>query len=423
MSRRLPLGLRISLMSRQELTKSKAKEYKAARKKEKGVILDRLCEDTGWSRDNARRQLKLALTRPLRKYKAKRLRASKYSARAKRVLVNVWALSGQCCGRYLHSQIANGLLGRLVAHRELKEGAYNKGAYIAFDDPVLAEIASLSPATIDRSLKAARKKREPLAKSTTKPSSYALRNEIPFGKTFGGVKGLGYLGCDTVAHCGDSLKGEHLWTLNATDISTGWSETITIKNKARRWIIEGHEEILPAFPFPIRAINYDSGSEFINYELFDWNCYHHYQMTRSRPYHKNDNAHIEQRNASIVRKHAFRFRYEGQAVQRILNALWYWVNLRKNYLVPCVKCTGHTKTRSGRTRGIYDAPKTPYHRCMESEELSDGAKRQLEKTYARLNDARVTREINRLQHKLLEHTTDSSVIELVEEAVKLAKAA
>jgi hypothetical protein len=310
-----------------------------------------------------------------------------------------------------------------VSHRELRDGAYNKGAVIERSDPVLVERASLSPATCDRYLKAARKRREPLSKSTTKPSNYVLRNEIPFGKTFGGVSGPGYLGCDTVAHCGDSLKGEHLWTLNATDIYTGWSETVTIKNKARKWIIEGHEEIMPAFPFSVIAINYDSGSEFINYEVFDWNHYHHYHMTRSRPYHKNDNAHIEQRNASIVRKHAFRFRYEGQTVKDILNALWYWVNLRKNYLVPCVKCTGHTKTRSGRTRGIYDSPKTPYHRAMESEMVSDTAKEQMAKTYARLNDARVTREINQLQHELLEHTADNSVIELVNEATKLAKAA
>jgi hypothetical protein len=410
-------------MVRQELTKSKARQYQAASKKEKGVMLDRLCEDTGWSRDNARRQLKLSLTRPLRKYKAKRIRVGTYSARAKRVLVNVWALSGQCCGKYLHSQIQSGLLERLVAYRELKEGAYNKGAVIEASDPVLSEIASLSPATCDRYLKAARKRREPVSRSTTKPSSYALRNEIPFGKTFGGVASPGYLGCDTVAHCGNSLKGEHLWTLNATDVYTGWTETITIKNKARKWIIEGHEEILPAFPFSVRAINYDSGSEFINYEVFDWNQYQDYQMTRSRPYHKNDNAHIEQRNASIVRKHAFRFRYEGQVMQNILNRLWYWVNLRKNYLVPCVKCIGHTKTASGRTRGIYDFPKTPYRRAMESEEVSTHSKECLTKTYARLNDARVTREINRLQHELLEHTCDSSVIELVDEAIKLAKAA
>ena len=204
---------------------------------------------------------------------------------------------------------------------------------------------------------------------------------------------------------------------------SGWSETITVKNRARKWIIAGHEEILPAFPFKIVAANYDGGSEFINYELYDFSKMHKYQMTRSRPYKKNDNAHIEQRNYDIVRRHAFRFRYEGEEVQNILNALWYWVNLRKNYLVPCKKRIGHTKTKSGRTRGVYDKPKTPYRRCLESSAVSDRDKERMTKTYRRLNDAHITREINRLQHELLRRTEDNVVIELTSRAIELVKAA
>ena len=418
------MGLRISLMARLELTKSKAKEYQRASKKRKGVILDRLCEDTGWSRDNARRQLKRAATLPPKRFQPdKKVRPHKYSARAKQILANAWVLSGRCCGKYFKAQIADGLLDRLVGHKELKEGRRNRGYALKPGDSALDEIAQMSPATIDRYLRELRKHFEPLSKSTTKKSSYPLRNEIPFGKSYAKVSKPGYLSADTVAHCGDSLKGDHLWTLNATDVLVGWTETITIKNRARKWIIEGHDEILPAFPYPVIAINYDGGSEFINYEMVDYAALQNYEMTRSRPYHKNDNAHAEQRNYDIVRKHAFRFRYEGQSTQNILNALWYWVNLRKNYLVPCRKCIGHTKTKSGRTRGIYDEPKTPYRRCLESEYVSVQSKERLTKTYQRLNDAHVTRKINELQHELLKRTEDSTVIELVEEAIRLAKAA
>jgi hypothetical protein len=412
-------------MARRELTKSKATEYRRASKKKKGQILDRLCEDIGWSRDNARRQLKLARARPPKRYqgKAKPCRKSKYSARSKRVLVNVWVLSGCCCGLYLASQIATGLIERLVSFSELKDGARNQGNVVVAGDEVLAEIKQMSAATIDRYLREARKKLEPFSKSTTKNSSYPLRNEIPFGKSYQGADKPGYLSLDTVAHCGDTLKGEHLWTLNSTDVYTGWTETITIKNRARKWIIEGHEEILPAFPFEVITCNYDGGSEFINYAMVDYAVLQNYQMTRSRPYHSNDNAHVEQRNYSVVRKYAFRFRYEGKTTQDILNALWYWVGLRKNYLVPCRKCIGHTKTRSGRTRGIYDRPKTPYQRCLESGVLSAEAKEQLTKTFARLNDARITREINQLQQKLLLRIDDEAVLELVQHAIKDAKAA
>jgi hypothetical protein len=411
-------------MARQELTKSKANEYRQASKKRKGEILDILCEDTGWSRDNARRQLRRAYLRPPRRFQPdKKVRTHKYSKRAKQVLANAWVLSGCCCGKYLKSQITDGLLERLVKNKELKCSRRNKGGIITSTDSALSEIKQMSPATIDRYLRELRKQLEPLSKSTTKKSSYPLRNEIPFGKSYATLSSPGYLSIDTVAHCGDSLKGEHLWTLNATDVLTGWTETITVKNKARKWIIEGHDDILPAFPFDVIAANYDGGSEFINYEMFDYAVLHNYQMTRSRPYHKNDNAHVEQRNYDIVRKHAFRFRYEGEHAQNILNSLWYWVNLRKNYLVPCRKCIGHTKTKSGRTRGIYDKPKTPYRRCMESDSVSTEAKAELTKNYKRLNDAHVTREINRLQHELLKRTDDEAVLELVDRAIRLAKAA
>jgi len=411
-------------MARFELAKSKAKEYHHASKKRKGVILDNLCEDTGWSRDNARRQLKRAYKLPPKRFQPdKKARAHKYSTRSKQVLSNAWVLSGRCCGKYFKAQIDDGLLDRLVRCEELREGRRNQGYTLKSGDSALKEIAAMSPATIDRYLHKMRKSFEPLSKSATKKSSYPLRSEIPFGKSYDTCDRPGYLSADTVAHCGDSMKGDYLWTLNVTDALIGWTETITVKNRARKHIIEGHEIILPAFPYKIIAINYDGGSEFINYDMVDYSKMQDYEMTRSRPYHKNDNAHVEQRNYEIVRKHAFRFRYEGQSTQNILNALWYWVNLRKNYLVPCRKCIGHTKTKSGRTRGIYDEPKTPYRRCLESEHISSRAKARLTKTYERLNDALVTRKINELQHELLRRTEDDTVIELVEEAIRLAKAA
>jgi hypothetical protein len=411
-------------MARKELARSKALEYKRATKKRKGKILDGLCEDTGWSRDNARRQLRLAAAADPRPRPGKaKSRPPKYSRRARQVLTNAWMLSGTACGQYLVVQIADGLLERLVAHGELKDGHRMSGCVVLADDAVLDEVKAMSSATIDRYLTDARSHLEPLSKSTTKKSSYPLRNEIPFGKSYSPVGGPGYLSIDTVAHCGDTLKGEHLWTLNATDVLIGWSETITIKNRARRWIVEGHEEILPAFPFTVIAANYDGGSEFINYALFNYSVMHNYQMTRSRPYHSNDNAHVEQRNYDIVRRHAFRYRYEGEDALNTLNSLWYWVNLRKNYLVPTRKCIGHTKTKSGRTRGIYDKPRTPYKRVLESDSVPKEKKDELTRTFEGLNDANITRRINELQLHLLTLVSDKDLLGFVDEMVKAAQAA
>jgi len=413
------LGWRLSLMARKELTKSKAHEYEKASKKEKGVILDRICEDTGWSRDNARRVLKACLKAPKHKRKAsRRQRSLKYSKRSIQILANAWVISSMCSGMYLKSQIDSGLLGRLCKHEELRDGLRNKGNVVEFSDPAIAEIKEMSSATIDRYLCPQRRALHPLSKPTTKRSNYPLRNEIPFGRSYRQEdKRPGYLSTDTVAHCGHSLKGEHLWTLNSTDVYTGWTETITIKNKARVWIIEGHNIILDAFPFPVIAINYDGGSEFINYEMINYSKLHNYQMTRSRPYTSNDNAHVEQRNGDIVRRYALRYRYEGKEAEDILNALWYYVNLLKNFLVPCRKCIGHTKTKSGRTRGIYDKPKTPFQRVMECDEVSLETKEHLAKIYASLNDAAITRKIAQLQTSLLTLITDKNMIDFIKEKV------
>ena len=198
---------------------------------------------------------------------------------------------------------------------------------------------------------------------------------------------------------------------------------MTIHSRARKWIIEGHNTILVRFPFFIIAINYDGGSEFINYEMLDYSKLHNYQMTRSRPYQSNDNAHVEQKNGDIVRKSAFRYRYNGQRAQDVLNELWYWVNLRKNFLIPTRKCTGHTKTRSGRTRGIYDKPKTPYRRVMEHEAVSQESKDRLQEIYEGLNDALITKRILELQRQLLGLIDDKDLIEFVEEKVTEAQAA
>ncbi|MDR2493411.1 MAG: transposase family protein [Coriobacteriales bacterium] len=300
----------------------------------------------------------------------------------------------------------------------------NKGAAaVLADDAAIEELRAMSAAAIDRYLRGARKGLEPLAKSATRRSSCALRNEIPFGTSHAPVDRPGHLSIDTVAHCGSTLKGDCLWTLNSMDVLTGWTETVTVRNKTARWVRHGHEEILPAIPFKVLAANYDGGSEFINAETAGFSKLMHYQMTRSRPYRSNDNAHVEQRNGDAVRRYDFRYRYEDAEATGVLNRLWYWASLRKNYLVPWRKCVGHTKTRSGRTRGACDSPKTPCQRALESGHVSAEKKAEAEKTLKGLNDAHVTRKINELQHALLGILSDKAMLEFVDEAVRAVTAA
>ena len=418
------MGLRISLMARKEITKSKAKEYAKASKKEKGKILDSFCELTGMCRDNARKNFKKVYHNDLWKKDKikKRPKKYKYSYRARQILSNAWLLSGCCCGQYFVVQIENGLLERLINNGNLRDGVKNRGNLVKLTDSAIKEIKKMSSATIDRYLSNMKKHLQPLSKGTTKPAKCSLRNEIPFGKSYDEHKEPGWLSTDTVAHCGSNLRGDFLYTLNSTDVYTGWTETTTVINKASIHIREGHEEILPRFPFRILGVNYDGGSEFINETMIDYAKMQNYIMTRSRPYHSNDNAHVEQKNGDIVRKNAFRNRYEGEEALKILNELWEWVNLQKNYLIPTKKIIGHTKTKSGRTRGVYDKPKTPAQRVLECDCVAEDIKDKIRKTLNYLDDAYVVKRILQLQDKLLTLSCEGNLLELVKEVQEMIAA-
>lgn len=404
-------------MARKEITKSKAKEYVKASKKEKSKILDTICDLTGWCKDNARKKLKQAYRESFNKnIKARnKPKKYKYSYRARQILTNAWMLSGCCCGQYFVVQIENGLLERLIKNKRLKDGVKNRGNFVKENDKALKEIKNMSSATIDRYLSSMKKHIQPLSKGATKPAKCTLRNEIPFGKSYNQHDTPGWLSTDTVAHCGSNLRGDFIFTLNSTDVVTGWTETTSVKNKAAVHIRKGHEEILPRFPFDIKGINYDGGSEFINKEIINYAQMQNYIMTRSRPYHSNDNAHVEQKNGDIVRRYAFRNRYEGEEALAILNELWDWVNLQKNYLIPTKKCIGHTKTKSGRTRGIYDKPKTPAQRVLEFDCVSEEAKKEIMETLKILDDAYINKRILILQDKLLTLSSEGNLLELVKE--------
>lgn len=411
-------------MARKEITISKAKEYMKSSKKEKGKILDSICELTGMCRDNARKNLKKAYHYGFgtNNKKKKLPKKYKYSYRARQILSNAWMLSGCCCGQYFVVQIENGLLERLINNEHLKDGVKNRGNLVRNTDGAIKEIKMMSSSTIDRYLSNIKKHLQPLSKGTTKPAKCSLRNEIPFGKSYEKHEEPGWLSTDTVAHCGSNLRGDFLYTLNSTDVYTGWTETITVINKASVHIKEGHEEILPRFPFSILGVNYDGGSEFINKTMIDYAQMQNYIMTRSRPYHSNDNSHVEQKNGNIVRKYAFRNRYEGEEALITLNELWGWVNQQKNYLIPTKKVIGHTKTKSGRTRGVYDKPKTPAQRVLECECIAKNVKDEIRKTLRYLDDAYVVKRILDLQDKLLTFSCEGNLLELVKEVQEMIAA-
>ena len=208
---------------------------------------------------------------------------------------------------------------------------------------------------------------------------------------------------DTVAHCGPTLIGEFARTLTMTDVVIGWTENCSIRNNASKSIVAGVEQLTELFPFDMVIFDSDCGSEFINHEVAAWLQARDIEQTRSRPYQKNDQAHVESKNNHVVRKHAFYWRYDTQQELELLNRLWRLVSLRLNFFTPTKKAVGYTTTTAdGRKKRIYDKPATPWQRLQASDVLDAQHLSVVAARVDGINPADLTRQINAIQMQLLD---------------------
>jgi hypothetical protein len=192
-----------------------------------------------------------------------------------------------------------------------------------------------------------------------------LKHQIPLRTDRWAVTEPGFTEIDLVAHSGDRAEGEFLHSLNVTDIHTTWVETRAVLGKGQLRVQAALEEIRQALPFPLGGIDSDNGSEFINDHLRRYCRRHRIQFTRGRPYKKDDNAHIEQKNWTHVRKVLGYVRYDSEAALMAINAVYADLRLLQNLFLPSVKLV--TKERVGaRVRRRYDQPQTPLERVRQS---------------------------------------------------------
>jgi hypothetical protein len=257
----------------------------------------------------------------------------------------------------------------------------------------------MSAATIDRLLRPERKKYELKGRSRTKPGTL-LKHQIPI-RTFSewNENKPGFVEIDLVSHDGGVAAGDFCQTLDVTDISTTWTETAAVRNKAQVHVFAALKQLRGNLPFSLLGIDSDNGSEFINAELERYCRKQEITFTRSRPYRKNDNCFVEQKNYSVVRRAVGYARYDTEEQLALLNQLYGYLRLYTNFFMPSMKLV--SKERCGsQVKKRYDQAQTPYRRVMAAPEISEGKKRKLQMQYETLNPADLKRKIERLQSKL-----------------------
>ena len=335
--------------------------YRKGEKKVKSTILDEFCEVCRYNRKYAIRVLNQTVKVGKRKPVG---RTPIYSSpQLIKVLKRIWFAGDQMCSKKLKAA-----LPLWLPHYEQQ--------YEPLDSVIQQQLLTISTATIDRVLKPTRIKRSRKGLSGTKPGTL-LKNKIPIRTHTWDISQPGFMESDTVAHCGNSLAGDFIWSLTMTDIQTTWTENRATWNKGAEGVLEQIKSIEHALPFTLKGFDCDNGSEFLNYHLLRYFTDHpnSVSFTRSRPYKKNDNAHVEQKNWSHVRQLLGYDRLDNKALVDLINDLYEneWA-LYQNHFCPSMKLLEKTRVNS-KYKKKYDAPQTPFRRVMASEHVSDEKKK------------------------------------------------
>jgi hypothetical protein len=378
--------MELSMATRKAITKALAVRYRNAPKALKGEILDTVCGVTGYHRDYARRALRAALRpQPVR---ARAPRTPKYDPKVVAALEKCWAVLNAPAGKRLAPMLAE-LVPLLRHFRELD-----------LDDDTAELLVGMSAATIDRKLAEARSKMLPRGRSHTKPGSM-LKSRIEMRTWADHDEDTpGFVEVDLVGHEGGNPRGRYCFTLTVTDIATGWTENRTVGDKRQASVVAALTDVVTHLPFPIKGIDSDNGSEFINDQLYRYCRNNNLKFTRSRSGHSNDGAHVEQKNWTAVRQLVGYLRYDTDGELDLLNQIWTLQSLIGNHFYPQQKLI--SKVRDGaKVTKRYDRAQTPYARAMAHPAVKPLRRRRLTAQHTSFNPAAVQRQIQALCADLL----------------------
>ena len=343
--------------------------YQKASKKLKHIILEEFCSNTGYNRKYAIRKLNgPAPTNP--SSMRRRRRKHTYGPEVLSILAVVWEAAGYPCSARLRALI--GLWMPWIRKR------------FRVNQQVEKQLLSISARQIDRRLKHRKVQIGRRIYGRTKPGTL-LKHHIPIKTDNWDIKTPGWTEVDTVSHSGNNAEGKFAYTINQTDILTTWVESRAVLGKAEDVMVEGLDEMAQALPFDLKGLDSDNGSEFVNWHLWRYCKRTKIQQFRGRPYKKDDNAHIEQKNWTHVRKLLGWDRYDTQEAVDAMNDLYRnELRLFMNLFMPSMKLLRKERIGS-KVKRVYDKPQTPLQRVIASKHGDSIKIAELKRLYATLN--------------------------------------
>ncbi len=375
---------KVSMATRAELVEAVGERYRSADRANKGRILDEFVAVTGLHRKHAMRLLR---AKPPAKLEGRRHARRVYDEAVRATLVVLWEAADRLCGKRLRP-----LIPILVE-------AMERHGHLDLAPDVKSKLAEMSAATIDRALREAKAiGRTPRRRGV---AGTVLRRSVPI-RTFDdwGDPAPGHVEADLVSHSGPVARGSFAWTFTLTDIATGWTECAPLLVREQTVLVAVLSELRKMMPFDLVGFDTDNDSVFINETVRDYCAISGIVFTRCRPYRKNDQAWVEQKNGSVVRRLVGYRRFEGLEATAALADLYATSRLFVNYFQPSFKLA--EKHRDGaRVHKRYHPPTTPYQRLLDDPRTSETTRARLRGIFAQLDPVRLLRDIRAAQQRLV----------------------
>ncbi len=379
----------LSMSTRKEITAAIRVRYREASRADKGRILDEFVKTTGYHRKHAVR-----LMAGQKKVRTAKSRRPVYDETVRAALTVIWEAGDRMCGKRLKA-ILPSLMESLERH-----------GHLVADGGLRKLLNRISPATIDRLLKPVRIKARGPRRRRKRPNR--IQRKVPIRTAEGGgALQPGYFEADFVVHCGGVMPGSCVHTFSLTDVCSGWTECFALAARDQKLVVESLKLLRPQMPIPLLGLDTDNDSAFLNDTLFDYCKKAGIEQTRSRPYKKNDQAWIEQKNGSVVRHFAGYNRFEGLKDAETLCHLYKSVRLYVNYFQPSFKLKAK-KREGAKVKKYYHPPATPCDRLLANRQVSAAIKSELRDCRATLDPVMLLHEIRDCQAALAKDATSTA---------------